>query len=173
MRLLILAAFAALCMATALTALTNDAEAQSAPFCVVYGGGTNCFYYDRQSCMRAAGERGACVVNPNAMNSGNAGNSSNTQPADVWGAFNRGAQAGRDMRQSQQPNAPPPQATASNIGPILYQFCREMTQQDSAELDRLSALGLNTDAELQAWQRLLDMYEARSQRCFAMAQSQR
>lgn len=41
------------------------------------------------------------------------------------------------------------------------------------ELDRLSALGLNTDAELQAWQRLLDMYEARSQRCFAMAQSQR
>lgn len=164
MRLLILAAFAALCMASV---LTHEAEAQSQPFCMVSSTGSQCWYYTLPDCQRAAAQvGGGCVVNQQST-----GNTQ--QPSDVWGAFNRGAQAGRDARQNQQPSATPPQASASSIGPILYQFCREMTQQDSAELDRLSALGLQSDAELQAWQRLLDMYEARSQRCFAMAQSQR
>lgn len=37
--------------------------ALAAPFCAVNGGGTNCAYYDVQSCRSAAGLGGACVVN--------------------------------------------------------------------------------------------------------------
>lgn len=39
----------------------------AAPFCAVTGGGTNCWYNDVQSCRRAAGSSGACVVNPNVV----------------------------------------------------------------------------------------------------------
>lgn len=45
------------------------ASVVAAPFCVVTGSGTNCFYYDAQSCRQAAGTTGACVVNPNEMQS--------------------------------------------------------------------------------------------------------
>jgi outer membrane protein assembly factor BamE (lipoprotein component of BamABCDE complex) len=35
----------------------------SAPFCVVNSYGTNCWYYDMNSCRQAAGNQGACIVN--------------------------------------------------------------------------------------------------------------
>jgi hypothetical protein len=47
--------------------LLFPALATAAPFCVVTGSGTNCWYYDAQSCRQAAGTAGACVVNPNEM----------------------------------------------------------------------------------------------------------
>lgn len=50
--------------------LLFPALATAAPFCVVTGSGTNCWYYDAQSCRQAAGTAGACVVNPNEMQSG-------------------------------------------------------------------------------------------------------
>ncbi len=39
----------------------------AAPFCAVTAAGTNCWYYDAQSCRQAAGPSGACVVNPNEV----------------------------------------------------------------------------------------------------------
>lgn len=41
--------------------------ATAAPFCAVTGSGTNCWYYDAQSCRQAAGTGGACVVNPSEV----------------------------------------------------------------------------------------------------------
>ena len=41
----------------------------AAPFCAVTGGGTDCAYYDALSCQQAAGPSGACVVNPNEVQS--------------------------------------------------------------------------------------------------------
>lgn len=49
--------------------LLFPALATAAPFCAVTGGGTNCAYSDVQSCRLAAGPSGACVVNPNEMQS--------------------------------------------------------------------------------------------------------
>lgn len=49
--------------------LLFPALATAAPFCVVTGSGTNCWYYDAQSCRQAAGTTGACVVNSNEMQS--------------------------------------------------------------------------------------------------------
>jgi len=42
----------------------------AAPFCAVTGAGTNCWYYDVQSCRQAAGPGGACVANPEEVRSG-------------------------------------------------------------------------------------------------------
>jgi len=50
--------------------LLFPALATAAPFCVVTGSGTNCSYYDAQSCRQAAGATGACVVNQNETQSG-------------------------------------------------------------------------------------------------------
>jgi len=48
-----------------LLAVTTLALADGAPFCVVNWAGYQCYYYDVQSCQRAAEiARGACVVNP-------------------------------------------------------------------------------------------------------------
>ena len=44
--------------------------AEAAPFCAVTGGGTNCSYFDAQTCRQAAGPSGACVVNPNEISPG-------------------------------------------------------------------------------------------------------
>lgn len=52
---------------TFLTATLFSSFAVAAPFCVVTGAGTNCWYYDAQSCRQAAGTTGACVVNANEM----------------------------------------------------------------------------------------------------------
>lgn len=35
----------------------------SAPFCVVTNWGTNCYYYNMESCRQAAGTQGACIIN--------------------------------------------------------------------------------------------------------------
>ncbi len=37
--------------------------ASAAPFCAVFSYGKQCFYYDYNSCMQAAGGAGACVIN--------------------------------------------------------------------------------------------------------------
>ncbi len=38
-------------------------SAVAAPFCVVTNYATNCWYYNVESCQRAAGSQGACIVN--------------------------------------------------------------------------------------------------------------
>lgn len=35
----------------------------AAPFCAVFSYGTQCFYYDMNSCRQAAGSQGACIIN--------------------------------------------------------------------------------------------------------------
>ncbi len=35
----------------------------AAPFCVVKSTGTNCWYYNMNSCRQAAGTQGACIIN--------------------------------------------------------------------------------------------------------------
>lgn len=43
-----------------------DRPVSGPPFCVVSASGSQCYYYDNQSCQQAAqSQRGACVVNPN------------------------------------------------------------------------------------------------------------
>lgn len=44
--------------------------AEAAPFCAVTGVGTDCSYFDAQTCRQAAGPSGACVVNPNEIRPG-------------------------------------------------------------------------------------------------------
>lgn len=102
--------------------------------------------------------RGACVVN----------NSSGAQSPqqDTWGAFQRGARIGE--MGSREPPATP--QAASNLGPVIEQFCRELQQQDLAELD---AIPVGTEQANQEYARRIDMYQARSQRCFAMARAAR
>lgn len=47
-----------------LVALAFAGKALAAPFCVVASFGTQCYYYDAESCQRAAASaRGACVIN--------------------------------------------------------------------------------------------------------------
>jgi hypothetical protein len=47
-----------------LLALFFVANVFAAPFCVVTGTGSNCWYYDAPSCQQAAAsQRGACVIN--------------------------------------------------------------------------------------------------------------
>ena len=48
-----------LCM----VALVLSESAIAAPFCAVFSYGKQCFYYNYDSCLRAAGTRGACVIN--------------------------------------------------------------------------------------------------------------
>lgn len=35
----------------------------AAPFCAVFSYGSQCFYYDMNSCRQAAGDSGACIIN--------------------------------------------------------------------------------------------------------------
>jgi len=42
-------------------------EVIGAPFCAVYSYGRQCFYFDMDSCRRAAGDAGACVINEAEM----------------------------------------------------------------------------------------------------------
>jgi hypothetical protein len=52
-------------IAAAFALLAVPGTSKAAPFCVVTSSGTNCWYYDAESCRQAAGQRGACVVNSN------------------------------------------------------------------------------------------------------------
>lgn len=121
---------------------TSAAAQNGPPFCLVDANGTRCWYYDLPSCQRdARASGGGCVVNQQQA----------TPPpqSDVWGAFNRGANAGR--RGADQ--APPNQAVpTSNLGPVIEQFCRDLQRQDIAELEAMPV---------------------RSERCFAMARAAR
>jgi hypothetical protein len=38
-------------------------EIYAAPFCAVFSSGKQCYYYTWDECQRAAGSRGACVIN--------------------------------------------------------------------------------------------------------------
>ena len=47
-----------------LLCLAVNGGALAAPFCVVTGSGSQCYYYDEPSCERAAATaRGACIIN--------------------------------------------------------------------------------------------------------------
>lgn len=51
-------------MAFAILTISFTESSFAAPFCVVTGFGTNCWYYDARSCRQAAAsENGACIVN--------------------------------------------------------------------------------------------------------------
>lgn len=47
--------------------------AHAAPFCAVFSYGKQCFYYDYNSCLQAAGSQGACVVNQDEMRAPSSG----------------------------------------------------------------------------------------------------
>ena len=44
---------------------TAHAQSGQAPFCAVFSYGTQCLYYNAQSCRQAAGTQGVCTANPN------------------------------------------------------------------------------------------------------------
>lgn len=51
-------------LAVIAVALATTSPINSAPFCAVYGYGTNCWYYDMNDCRRdAVSSSGACIVN--------------------------------------------------------------------------------------------------------------
>lgn len=92
MRLVILAAFAAL---ACVSLSAEDADAQSAPFCLVSASGSDCWYYSLSECQRIAASRdGGCVANQNASNQGQ-----QATPPSVWRSFNEGVEAGRQRRE--------------------------------------------------------------------------
>lgn len=149
--------------ALALALFASSAIAQNAPFCVVSASGRDCFYYDAPTCQqRAADVRGACVVNGAANNQGNQGGS------DWFNNAARGYEAGRRQREDNATESTV--ESGSNLRPIIEQFCRELQQQDLAELD---AIPVGTDQANQEYARRIDIYQARSQRCFAMARAAR
>ena len=43
--------------------LFASTAAFAAPFCAVFSYGTQCYYYDMDSCRSAAGNLGACITN--------------------------------------------------------------------------------------------------------------
>lgn len=77
------------------------------------------------------------------------------------GAFARGAEIGRRVRQDRE------ELEASETRNDLRQFCRDLQAQDIAELDRM--MPFESEAEIQEYERLLGIYSARSNRCFALA----
>lgn len=40
-----------------------SSSALAAPYCAVFSYGKQCYYYDWDSCRKAAGKEGACVIN--------------------------------------------------------------------------------------------------------------
>lgn len=81
--------------------------AGAAPFCVVTAAGTNCWYYDAQSCRQAAGPSGACVVNQNEVRP-DGGSTPRQSPQFIRNnpaldSFNRGMQdRARERAQDQE-----------------------------------------------------------------------
>lgn len=148
--------------ALALVLFASSAAAQNAPFCLVDATGTRCQYYSLPDCERDARVmQGGCVVNANR--GGNQGSSG----SDWFNNATRNYETGR-----QQPDSGATQATQparSNLGPVVEQFCREMRDQDLAELDRLISEGHVDDN----YERLFAMWSARSDRCFAIARAAR
>lgn len=82
------------------------ALATAAPFCAVTGAGTNCSYYDVQSCRLAAGPGGTCVVNPYELQpDSGVGQRQRIEPARVNPAietFQRGVREGDRQRAEDQ-----------------------------------------------------------------------
>ena len=88
-----------------LTLLLLSPLAIAAPFCAVTGTGTNCAYYDVQSCRQAAGSRGACVVNPNEVQPDSTPRRGSIQYGDRGRAietFNASQRALEESRQREQ-----------------------------------------------------------------------
>jgi hypothetical protein len=50
-------------LAIAVAMILPSAGALAAPFCAVFSYGRQCFYFNMESCLQAAGDSGACVVN--------------------------------------------------------------------------------------------------------------
>ena len=46
-----------------LTFLLHSLPTLAAPFCAVFSFGKQCYYYDYNACLQAAGTSGACVIN--------------------------------------------------------------------------------------------------------------
>lgn len=79
----------------------------AAPFCAVTSAGTNCWYFDAQSCRQAAGPSGACVVNQNEIRSDDAPKPKQSpqfiQNNRAVDSFNRGMQdRARERAQDQE-----------------------------------------------------------------------
>ncbi len=73
------------------------AAAGDAPFCVYSGGGTQCFYYNVQSCQSAAQSlNGMCA--PNNQSQRNSPQQTQLQYPDIAGSMQRGYAAGQEAR---------------------------------------------------------------------------
>ena len=78
----------------------------AAPFCAVTGSGTNCWYYEVQSCRQAAGPGGACVANPDEVRP-STGSRPRQQPEFIQSnpaieSYQRGIQEGDRRRAEEQ-----------------------------------------------------------------------
>ncbi len=134
----------------ALALLTGQAAAQSqAPFCVVDAAGTRCMYYSLPACRQSAGPNGACIVNSQRDPAPTA-----SQP-NFWDNAARSYEAGRRARNDR---------SSAN----WRQFCQDMQAQDIADLDRMP---FATQNDIDEYSRRMDVYAARSQRCFSLAGS--
>jgi hypothetical protein len=120
----LLPAIAALLFAT-------SAAAQSAPFCAVDAAGTRCFYYDMESCRRAVGTRGACVVNQNGQSQ------QQNEAYNPWDAFEQGQRVGRNMRDAR--NARELAQQAEERSARWSDFCERMQSTDFQLIDALRA----------------------------------
>ena len=128
------------------------AQSQGAPFCVVWAGNQECTFYSAQDCRQRASQLdGACVAN----------NQTSQSRPSAWDSARQGYELGRRQREDRDVGD-----LSARIG-AWRDFCRRMTAQDSAELDRLTANGATPDAE---WERKLDMYQQRTHDCYALAQ---
>lgn len=114
MRLLLVAIFSLL----AVGLISNEADAQYAPFCVVSSYGTDCGYQARDECERSAQQQnGACVVNQTQAAPSGGGAS-----GDVWGNFERGVAAGERMgapAEDRRPRDPPDSSQRSRRSPAV------------------------------------------------------
>jgi len=148
----------------AVALLTAEAVAQTAPFCAVTAAGAQCFYYSRQACLRAAGSDGACVAN--TAQSGGSGADRQPLPQQItpnpWSAFSQGVEIGEHDRERAEEDRY--EDAVQDRREEWRRFCRDMTRQDSAELDRLDA-----SANLPEWERKMEMYSQRTERCYALA----
>lgn len=151
--------------------MSSDAEAQAgAPFCMVWAGGSNCSYLSLPACQRAAQSAGGgCVVNQQRDTQVQAPPVQNYTPYNPWNAFEQGARIGANARQARQ------NRERADLTAAVRQFCSDMAEQDSAELERMTAAASAAEraeglegAFHAEWDRKFIMFTERSDRCYAL-----
>lgn len=154
-----------LLLASAFFGLATSAMAQSAPFCVVSGTGTNCWYYDAPSCQReAARVRGACAVNNQRQRSSDPWSTPYIGSDRAFDQFERGVSMGQSM--GEDIAASRESRRASSRDDALLKFCQDLQAQDLATLEHMPT---GTEAESDAWARTFAVYHDRSMQCFELA----